>query len=171
MGETTTTLPGGAGVATVHFTAQSQGGGFGQQGPAVHVRTKIGAPVAFTRTGDSFSNDASKDVTAAGNSTITADVPVNAPCGSDVYVAITAPGGGATLSSLNVTFDAAASCGEPDAGAPDAGSELDAGTGGTTKDLPSVGNNSTIDQPGFKGCGCSSPARTTTPPSSAAPSG
>lgn len=150
-------VPGGAGVATVHFTAQSQGGGFGQQGPAVHVRTKVGAPIVVTRTASGFTMDATKDVTAAGNSTLTADVPVDAPCGSDVYVAITAPGGGATLGSLNVTFDAQPSCGEPDAGAPDAGTDVDAGTGDTTKNLPSVGDDSTIDQAGWKGCGCSSP--------------
>lgn len=149
-------VPGGAGVANVHVTAQAQGGGFGQQGPAVHVRTKVGAPITVTRAGDNFTLDATKDVTAGGTSTLTADVPVDAPCGSDVYVALTAPGGGATLSALNVTFTAQSSC-ATDAGTPDAGTDVDAGTGDTTKNLPSVGEDSTVDQAGWKGCGCSSP--------------
>ncbi len=149
-------VPGAAGVSAVHFTAQSQGGGFGQQGPAIHVRTKVGAPIVVTRSGvANFTMDATKDLTATGNTTLTATVNVDAPCGSDVYVAVSAPGGGATLSALNVTFDPQPTCGSPDAGT-DAGVP-DAGTDDTTKEIPSVGADSTIDRTAFKGCGCSSP--------------
>lgn len=162
-----------AGALRVRVTGSTGGGGgFGGGAPAVRVLTKTGAPITFTRAGNTLSNDAEKNVAATGGNNLTATVDVAAPCNSEVYIAVTAPGGGATIQNLNITFDPLVNCmiPQPDAGtgggsgttgggtgATGGGSGTTGGGSGMTETLPSVGPGNVTEQPEVKvGCGCAS---------------
>lgn len=156
-----------AGALRVRVTgAQGGGGGFGGQPPAVTVLAKLGSPLTFVRQGGTLQNDSAARATmVAAGQNVTGAVTVNAPCNSDIYVTLAAAGGGATLQNVTVEVDPLVNCMVPSAdggmggGAGGGGGGTGGGSGTTTQTLPSVGANSTTEQPNAKtGCGCTSPA-------------
>ncbi len=165
-----------AGALRIRVTGAAQsGGGFGGQAPTVRVLTRNGAPVTFTRTGNVLSNDAEKNVAMTGGGNLTGTVELNAPCNTDVYVALVSAGGGATLQNVNVTVDPLVNCMVPVAdagsgGGTGGGSATGGGAGGgggsgqMTEIIPGVGPGSTTEQPVVKtGCGCASPVDVAVP--------
>lgn len=158
--------PQGAARVTVTGVAGG-GGGFGGGGsPAVQVLTRKGTPLLFARQGGVLQNNAELTVAmaAGANNTLSGSAQVNAPCNTEVYVALAAAGGGATLQNVNVTVEPLVNCmiPQPDAGtgggAGGGGGTTDAGAGGGsggTTTIPSVGPGSTTEQPpAATGCGC-----------------
>jgi uncharacterized protein (TIGR03382 family) len=132
----------------------------------VTVLAKLGSPLTFVRQGGTLQNDSAARATmVAAGQNVTGAVTVNAPCNSDIYVTLAAAGGGPTLQNVTVEVDPLVNCMVPSAdggmggGAGGGGGGTGGGSGTTTQTLPSVGANSTTEQPNAKtGCGCTSPA-------------
>lgn len=156
-------VPNGAQGITIKAD-QGGGGGFGGNTPAIVVLTKTASPVTFTRNGAQLSNDAETTASLqAMNGRLDGRVDVRVPCGatSEVYVALAARGGGATLQNVELAAEPLVNCMFPvDAGMPmmDAGMMMmpvDAGQmGNDTKMIPAA---QIVGQPAAQtGCGCSS---------------
>lgn len=159
-------VAGTAGVLRVRVTANVPPDQTGRPASTPMVAlTRTGSPVTFTRSGNTLSNDSTRSTAFAGTGNVTATIDVQAPCGTDVYIALAAPGGGAVIQNVNVIAEPLVNCMVPVA---DAGTGGGTGTGGgsgagggtgMTEVLPGVGTGSTTVQPAAKtGCGCSSPA-------------
>ncbi|MGV3624141.1 MAG: hypothetical protein ACO1OB_25210, partial [Archangium sp.] len=158
----------------VRITGTSQGGGLGGGGgPTAQALIRSGSAITFTRTGNTLTNDSQRSG-ALANGAVSLDV--NSPCGTDVYVAIAAQGGGATLSNVNIVADPLVNCMIPVAdagmgggagggsGATGGGSGTTGGGTGMTEMIPGVGTGSTTVQPAAKtGCGCASIADVAAP--------
>lgn len=160
-------IPAAAGALRVRLTAVTGGGGgFGGGAPMIRMLTRKGSPITFVRQGGLLQNDAELTVNATvAGSNVTATAEVSAPCNTDLYVTLGAPGEGATMQNVTLTVDPLVNCMLPvDAGTGGGGGGTDAGSGGgggntSTTTVPSVGPGSTTEQPNAKvGCGCSSPA-------------
>lgn len=120
--------------------------------PAITTLVGYDAPVTFevNDAGDSLTNTSA----AQGNLTNgSGTVPVDAGCGTTVYVAFATVGGGTSLRNFQVVVDPLASCGSTDAGVDggvDGGMTADAGP--TEVTLPAVRFGEGTPP---KGCGCS----------------
>ena len=156
-----------AGALRVRLTAATNTGGGvgGGQAPVIRMMTRKASPITFVRQGGLLQNDADLTINAAvANNAVTASADVAAACNTDVYVTLASTGDGATLQNITLTVDPLVNCMIPVDGGTGGGSGSDAGTGGGggntgTQTLPSVGANSTTEQPNAKvGCGCAGPA-------------
>ncbi|MFZ5470347.1 MAG: hypothetical protein ACOZIN_13000 [Myxococcota bacterium] len=141
------------GAASVRILAPLSSGGFGGgQPPQVQLLAKVGAPITFTRTSTGLSHDADLTADATDNgSTLTAEVPIDAPCGasSEVFFTLGTPSsGGEAFRNLTIAFTPQSSCGT------DAGTDAGVADAGVVT-LPAVdegGTSGTGQVPA--GCGC-----------------
>lgn len=157
-------VPNGAQRLHVRGIQQGGGGFGGGAAPALTILTKDNGPITFTRNGAQITPDTgvgSAQLQAPMSGMLDGYVDVRVPCGatSEIHVAITSRGGGATVQNLQIEAEPLVNCmfPVPDAGMMpvDAGmmTEMDAGTTGEdTKKLPVAG---IIAQPtAAQGCGC-----------------
>ncbi|MFT3706962.1 MAG: MYXO-CTERM sorting domain-containing protein [Archangium sp.] len=159
-------VPTPAGALRVRVTAVSGGGGgiFGGQPPTVRILAKNGMPITFARQGGVLQNDSTFGANMAlQGMNLSGSVDVNSPCAGEVFITLSAAGGGATLQNVQVTVDPLMNCMIPvDGGTGGGGGMMDAGTGGGggstgTVTLISVGPANTTQQTATKeGCGCTS---------------
>lgn len=118
-------------------------------GNATTARLEILAsdlPITFTRNAGGLINDAvAKVVPTVGNQMMTGTVPINVPCGGEVFVAIANTSTrDRSLYDVQLSFAPADECPEP---------VVDAGVQSPPKSVPAVGE--TLGAP-VEGCGCTS---------------
>jgi uncharacterized protein (TIGR03382 family) len=85
-------------------------------------------PITFAKNGTSLANDAmARTVPAIAQGVLSATLPINVPCGGEVYLAVANQSRrDRQIYDLQFAFDPADSCPEVDAGVPDAGAPMQA---------------------------------------------
>ncbi len=138
-------VPNGAKSVRANAVTFGGGGGAGAT-PRFQLVAKSNQPITFTRTGQNLANDAEQMAPAVtANGMATATVPINVPCGGEVYFTlVNTSTRDRTLQNLTFAFTPADSC-PVDAGMP----EVDAGTmtevdAGTTPTDPDGGSQPTM---------------------------